>query len=164
MSVEKTLRTRHDRYGRYADLAPISQNLQVIMAGSRNWQFLTSVQREALQMIASKIARILNGDPNHVDSWHDIGGYAKLVEDNLGETPCPVDTTPSTSSNTRKPRSKSRSEKPETRPATISSEPEKFIRGTASTSTIDDLLRRVEATNQAIGGSDPATPTAPKGT
>lgn len=40
-------------------------------------------QKEALSMIFSKIARILNGDPDHIDSWHDIAGYATLVEDRL---------------------------------------------------------------------------------
>ena len=34
-------------------------------------------------MILHKIGRILNGDPNYADSWHDIAGYAKLVEDEL---------------------------------------------------------------------------------
>lgn len=31
--------------------------------------------------IADKIARILNGDPEYRDNWHDIAGYAKLAED-----------------------------------------------------------------------------------
>jgi hypothetical protein len=40
-------------------------------------------QSEALEMIAHKIARILNGDPNYVDSWLDIAGYATLVAERL---------------------------------------------------------------------------------
>lgn len=40
-------------------------------------------QVEALEMIAHKIGRIINGDPNYADSWHDIAGYAKLVADRL---------------------------------------------------------------------------------
>ena len=40
-------------------------------------------QLEALDMIAHKIARIINGDPDYADSWHDIAGYAKLVADRL---------------------------------------------------------------------------------
>jgi hypothetical protein len=40
-------------------------------------------QAEALDMIFSKIARIVIGDPNHTDSWIDIAGYAKLVADRL---------------------------------------------------------------------------------
>ena len=34
-------------------------------------------------MIANKIGRILNGDPNYPDSWHDIAGYATLIENEL---------------------------------------------------------------------------------
>ena len=40
-------------------------------------------QIEALDMIASKIARVVNGNPNHIDSWIDIAGYATLVADRL---------------------------------------------------------------------------------
>ena len=39
--------------------------------------------RMALYMIASKMARIVNGDFNSIDGWHDIGGYSKLIEDLL---------------------------------------------------------------------------------
>jgi hypothetical protein len=34
-------------------------------------------------MIAHKIGRIINGDPDYIDSWDDIAGYAKLVADRL---------------------------------------------------------------------------------
>jgi hypothetical protein len=40
-------------------------------------------QREALDMIAHKIARIINGDPDYADSWVDIAGYATLVSERL---------------------------------------------------------------------------------
>ena len=34
-------------------------------------------------MIAHKIGRILAGDPNHIDHWLDIAGYATLVAKEL---------------------------------------------------------------------------------
>lgn len=34
-------------------------------------------------MIVHKIGRILNGDPNYADSWHDIAGYATLIDQQL---------------------------------------------------------------------------------
>jgi len=37
-------------------------------------------------MIAHKIGRIINGDPDYDDSWVDIAGYAKLVSDRLQGT------------------------------------------------------------------------------
>jgi hypothetical protein len=44
---------------------------------------LAQDQREALEMIAHKIARILNGDPNYSDNWIDVAGYATLVANRL---------------------------------------------------------------------------------
>ena len=55
------------------------------MIDSPNWAALSDDKKEALGMIAHKIARILNGDPEYGDSWHDIAGYAKLVEDSLND-------------------------------------------------------------------------------
>ena len=48
---------------------------------------MSAVQQEALHMICSKLARIANGDPNHVDSWHDIAGYASLVVKDINGNP-----------------------------------------------------------------------------
>jgi hypothetical protein len=50
-----------------------------------NWESLPIDMKQALDVIADKIARILVGDPNYLDNWHDIQGYAKLVEDRLRE-------------------------------------------------------------------------------
>jgi hypothetical protein len=36
-----------------------------------------------LDMICHKIGRIINGDPDYADSWHDIAGYAQLVANRL---------------------------------------------------------------------------------
>lgn len=47
------------------------------------WDRLSAVQKQALTVIADKIARILSGDPNYGDNWHDIQGYAKLAEDRI---------------------------------------------------------------------------------
>jgi UDP-N-acetylmuramoylalanine-D-glutamate ligase len=41
---------------------------------------LSDYQIEALDQISGKIARILTGNSNHIDHWHDIAGYATLVE------------------------------------------------------------------------------------
>ena len=49
----------------------------------RGWDALTARQAEALEMIAHKIARILNGNPNYADHWADIAGYATLVQREL---------------------------------------------------------------------------------
>jgi len=48
---------------------------------------LTNSQREALDMIATKLARIVCGNPNEPDHWRDIAGYATLVAENLDDKP-----------------------------------------------------------------------------
>lgn len=96
-SVEATLAQRGSRYGDFTDHARLCQDLKEVMVNSRTrdkfdlpisgWEKLDTVKKQALEVIADKIARILTGDPNYDDNWHDIQGYAKLVEDRL---PCNV--------------------------------------------------------------------------
>lgn len=85
MSIEQTLAERGNRYGDFATHAGISQSLKEVMVATPQWAEMPTYQREALEMIAHKIARILNGDSNYADSWHDVAGYARLVEERL---PC----------------------------------------------------------------------------
>jgi hypothetical protein len=79
--VKDTLAERGKRYGDFTDHAAISQMLQAVMSATPGWQRCDPVKREALTIIVHKIARILNGDPEYTDNWHDIQGYAKLAED-----------------------------------------------------------------------------------
>jgi len=81
--VTSTLTERGSRYGAFEGLAEITQELKGVMRAHDGWQRLNASQKETLEMVANKIGRILNGDPNYADSWHDIAGYAKLVDDQL---------------------------------------------------------------------------------
>ena len=82
-NIDTTLDERGARYGQFKDHATISQLLKATMQSTPGWASLAPDQAEALEMVVHKIARILNGDPNYHDSWHDIVGYAKLVADRL---------------------------------------------------------------------------------
>jgi hypothetical protein len=83
-SVQQTLEERGKRYGDFSIHASICQNLKSAICNTDGYQNrLNSVQRQALDVIADKIARILSGDPNYADNWHDISGYATLVEQRL---------------------------------------------------------------------------------
>lgn len=81
--VSKTLNARNERYGTFSVQAAISQTMKNFMRQSPNWDSLDPDMAEALDMIQHKIARILNGDPRYADSWHDIAGYATLVDKRL---------------------------------------------------------------------------------
>lgn len=82
-TIDQTLAERGSRYGKFTEHARIAQNIKAAMADSPNWQRLSPDQRETLEMIAHKAGRILNGDPDFHDSWHDIVGYTRLVADRL---------------------------------------------------------------------------------
>lgn len=83
MTVQDTLDERGSRYGDFSNHAKISQSLQEVMQDEVGWARLDPVKRQALTVIADKIARILNGDPEYADNWHDIQGYARLAEERL---------------------------------------------------------------------------------
>lgn len=86
MDIDKTLEERGNRYGEFNQHARITQNLKRAMQDSPNWPTLRDDQKEALEMVAHKVGRILNGDPDYHDSWHDMIGYTKLVADTLVTT------------------------------------------------------------------------------
>lgn len=85
MNVNETLDQRGRRYGEYATLSATSQDLKSIVRNGANYHILESEMMESLDLICNKIARIVNGDCHYIDSWHDIAGYAKLVEDTLNK-------------------------------------------------------------------------------
>lgn len=83
MDISTTLEERGKRYGSFQDHANVTQELKRIFQNSKNWNDLDADKKESLEMIAHKIGRILSGDPNYADSWHDIAGYATLIDKTL---------------------------------------------------------------------------------
>jgi hypothetical protein len=82
MTIEKTLKQRQKTHGDFETHAKISQKLKAVL-WEHDFQELDADQIEALEMICHKIARVLNGNPDYHDHWHDIAGYATLVGDRL---------------------------------------------------------------------------------
>ena len=83
MEIDQILEERGTRYGEFEDQAIVNQNIKEAMRRSPNWAMLEPDMKEALEMMATKIGRILNGDPSYADSWRDAEGYLKLVADRL---------------------------------------------------------------------------------
>ena len=83
MNIESTLNQRGERYGKFKDVAATTYALQEILRNAKNHEHMTDDQVIALDMICNKMARIVNGDPSYIDNWHDISGYATLVEQEL---------------------------------------------------------------------------------
>jgi len=77
--MNNILKEREKTHGSFLATASKAQQLKDAMRGAKNWEELDDMQREALQMIASKIARILEGCHDEVDHWRDVAGYAELI-------------------------------------------------------------------------------------
>ena len=77
--LSAVLADRGKTHGDFHDQAAISQQIKRVLA--RGPTTLHEPYREALEMIAVKMSRIVSGNPDEVDHWLDIAGYAKLVSD-----------------------------------------------------------------------------------
>lgn len=78
MDTAAILDDRHPKYGSFDTNAMMAQALKNTLRRGPSWERMPPAQREALDLIATKLARIANGDPSYADSWVDIGGYALL--------------------------------------------------------------------------------------
>jgi hypothetical protein len=81
--VSAILAERNKQHGSLVDQAHICQAMKDVMRASIGWDAMAPDQREAADMIVHKLARALSGDPNHIDHWTDVSGYARLVANRL---------------------------------------------------------------------------------
>jgi hypothetical protein len=79
--LELTLEERSKTHGDFEFNSKVSRWIKEII--NQNDTELSIAQHEALDCIAAKMARILSGGHNHADNWHDIAGYARLIEKQL---------------------------------------------------------------------------------
>jgi hypothetical protein len=83
--LTKMLGDRGKRYGDFASNADVSQALKDTLHASSGWDKLRPVHKECLEQICLKISRIVTGDPEYVDNWDDIAGYAKITSERSKE-------------------------------------------------------------------------------
>lgn len=81
--THKILEDREKTHGNFRDHSYYTQALKSVIKESPNYDRMSEMQMEALDMIAHKIGRILAGNPDHKDHWLDIEGYARLISRNL---------------------------------------------------------------------------------
>lgn len=78
-ATRELLAERGETHGSFADNARIAQAMKNLWRGQKGWASLTDMQREALEVIALKVSRIISGKPEEPDHWCDISGYATLA-------------------------------------------------------------------------------------
>lgn len=85
VSVDQILDQRAANYGKFIEGAEIMQMIKRMLHNyvDQRGTSLAFDQLEALDMIVHKMGRIVNGNPDVVDHWKDIAGYATLVADRL---------------------------------------------------------------------------------
>ena len=86
MTIDPPIGERHETHGDYTNTAQVSQHLKTTIRNARNWARLSNDKRESLDMIMTKVSRIMSGEPNEPDHWLDIEGYARLARERLIET------------------------------------------------------------------------------
>ena len=81
--INQILQERQKTHGEFKRHAFIAQNfkecLDDAISNFDEYDDICSFHREALEMILHKMARILAGNPNYIDHWNDISGYAQCV-------------------------------------------------------------------------------------
>ena len=83
-----TLKERDPKYGTFRVNSRVAHSIKSAFRAAPNWDRLPTDMAESLDMVAHKLSRLLCGDFNHLDSWHDAIGYLRLVERRLlGESP-----------------------------------------------------------------------------
>ena len=75
----KLLDERAKTHGDYLITSKITQRIKNMIRNSPSYPDMTLEQRESLDMIAMKMARIMSGDPSEPDHFRDIAGYALLA-------------------------------------------------------------------------------------
>lgn len=91
MDIPKINEERDAKYGTFLHNGIVAQKLKEAMRNApanparraHGWDMLPADIREGLDLIALKISRILTGDPEYLDNWDDIQGYARCVSERI---------------------------------------------------------------------------------
>ena len=81
--IKSVLADREMTHGPFAPKSVFIQDTKADFRDMPLWHELHADQQEALDMIVTKIGRILTGDANTTDHWTDLAGYSQLVVDRL---------------------------------------------------------------------------------
>lgn len=83
MTIDQTLAERGKTYGPFREKAKTVQALIDVVIHEPGWERLAADQKQCIMVCFDKFARAIHGDPNHRDNFHDVVGYAKLVDDRM---------------------------------------------------------------------------------
>jgi hypothetical protein len=83
MKTEEILAERGNKYGEYAENARVMQRIKDALRSGRSWDKAPDTVKEALECVALKLGRIVNGDPLYDDNYRDAIGYLTLALEDI---------------------------------------------------------------------------------
>ena len=85
--MDPAIPNRDQQHGGVQAVGETAQRIKATMRSTTNWTLMSYGGREALDMIAHKIGRVLNGgDPHDRQHWEDIAGYAHAAMRSFDQT------------------------------------------------------------------------------
>ena len=78
--IEDLLKDRGSRYGDFGVQAQTARAIKGTFESASNWSYLPPYMQEGLDLVATKLSRMLCGDYMYLDNVVDIIGYMTLVK------------------------------------------------------------------------------------
>jgi len=80
-NINETFKSRGETHGDYYQQCSLAEELKkAIRKHMPNPQFFRPTELHSLDLICTKISRIVTSTKRDPDHWHDIVGYATLIE------------------------------------------------------------------------------------
>ncbi len=82
MTADEVVASRQATHGDFSRTAAVAQQIKDALrwGADERWHEMPPALREALETMATKMARTVCGDWRHMDHAVDLGGYARLAE------------------------------------------------------------------------------------
>jgi hypothetical protein len=84
-NIQELISKRAETHGSWPMTAHVAQAIKAAIHNTPNWETMSSSEREGLDMIAQKLARILTGDHMADEHWEDIIGYTEMIRRELSK-------------------------------------------------------------------------------
>ncbi|NDC83724.1 hypothetical protein EB093_08715 [bacterium] len=64
-------------YGDYVQVATTAQSIKAVLRQGKNWSSMALTQVEALENIATHLARIIEGDAGYQEHWESVTAHSQ---------------------------------------------------------------------------------------
>ena len=102
---DDNIRDKQAFNGSMADISQIAQALKFALRRGKNWDTLSMGAKEVLELMATRIARILSGDPNSAEHWNKLAALARAIGKPLEAPRSPTTASPRSTRPARRPAS-----------------------------------------------------------